>query len=294
MKITAIGTVVKDIIHHFDGSISQSLGGLTYTIRALLSLLHEEDTIIPVSYAGEDVYERIIELYSGQAQVGREGFLYISRPNNAVELSYMNEAERQERSLYPFPEIPFSLLQPFLTADVLLINMISGWDISLDTLRQIRQNFKGLISIDIHSLALGREENGLRYLRPIEAGGWIENCDIIQANERELEALGGNPGKPEIFLRDTCFKEKKIFNLTRAYLGSSTYYFKDHKIKRFDANPPAEFKVIDPTGCGDAFVAGFVLDYFKNRDIKQAARAANRIAAYTGTFKGLPGPINAN
>ena len=288
MKILIIGTLVKDIIRHFDGTVSRSLGGLNYTIQALLSLTGAKDVILPLSYVGEDIYDEILETYRNCRQVRSDGFILTARPNNAVELIYTDSAERQERSCYPFPEIPFSVIEPFLEVDVILVNMISGWDIRLRTLVEIRNRFSGLISLDLHSLTLGRRDDGLRFPDNIEARGWIENCDIIQANEREFRAIGGDPENPELFFREICFKEDKIFNLTRSKYGSSSFYLQNGRLRRIDKTPPPEMKIVDPTGCGDAFMAAFIYDYFKNRAIEKAAKTANYRAAYTGTFRGLP------
>lgn len=290
MKILTVGTIVKDIIHHFNGTQSYSLGGLTYTIAALLSLVGDNDVIIPVSYIGEDVYSEILKMYENKPQIQSNGFIMLRQPNNAVELTYVNPVDRQECSRYPFPEIPFSDIEPFLGADVLLLNLISGWDIALQTLVKIRQRFSGFICLDLHSLTLGRKSDGMRYLRNTEAGDWIKHSDIIQANEREFKAIGGDPGNPELFFREICFKEGKIFNLTRSHRGSSSFYWEDGNLNCIDAAPAAEMKVIDPTGCGDAFMAGFIFDYYINRDIEKAAKAANLSAAITGAFKGLYQP----
>jgi len=289
MNILLIGTIVKDVIHHYDGSTSRSLGGLMYSIQAVLPLLQEGDVLTPLTYVGEDIYDQVLDRYSGNKQIRTSGFLLKKQPNNTVELTYRDPQERQERSLHPFPELPFSLIEPFLWADLLLLNLISGWEVSVNTFTRIRQAFPGRISLDLHSLVLGRRANGLRFLQPFEnIGPWITNSDVVQANESEFEMLGTHSGNPEDFFDKICFKEDKIFNLTRASRGSRSFFMRNGALRQWDQKPPAGLEVLDPTGCGDAFMAGFALEYQRSGELAKAAEAANYLAALTGTFKGLP------
>ncbi|MEJ2056077.1 MAG: PfkB family carbohydrate kinase [Calditrichaceae bacterium] len=46
--------------------------------------------------------------------------------------------------------------------------------------------------------------------------------------------------------------------------------------------------VIDPTGCGDTYLAAFGITYFKTGDVSVAAKRANLAAALTGSIKGSP------
>ena len=47
-------------------------------------------------------------------------------------------------------------------------------------------------------------------------------------------------------------------------------------------------EVVDTTGCGDAFAAGFVTEYATSKDPVSATRLANRVASVNCTVAGLP------
>ncbi len=291
MRILVIGTIIRDIIRSIDGTVTLSPGGLCYTINSLLSLIDEDDKVIPISFVGRDFYDEIIHRYKENKQLVTDGLIPCDQLNNTVELKYINPAERQERSLNPFPKLPYSAIENLLDADAVMINLISGWELDLAALRKIRDNFPGIISIDLHNLIMGRREDGLRFLRPVKnIGGWIECADVIQVNESEFEIIGGDIARPEIFFRRSCFKDGNIFNLTKGKEGSTTYYYKNAELVEYKAFPAEGLKVIDPTGCGDAFMSGFLLNYIKAKNLQNAADKANIIAALSGTFYGLPDP----
>ena len=72
-------------------------------------------------------------------------------------------------------------------------------------------------------------------------------------------------------------KYDKLFNVTLAAEGSVTYYQgQEYRVK---AVPVAE--VIDTTGCGDSYHAGFVCSYMKDGDILAAMHEGSKVASET-------------
>ncbi|NOX89514.1 MAG: carbohydrate kinase family protein [Calditrichaeota bacterium] len=287
MRIAVLGTIIKDRIHPFRGEVTEGFGGVFYSIQALRALCDRDDTIIPISYVGSDFYDRVVDYLKQDERINTDALYRLDAPNNRVELYYKNKHERVEYSLFPMPPLDYQKVQPFLDVDILIVNFISGWDIGLDDLKKVSRNFKGLLAADIHSLTLDRKENGLRVFRKVEnLDEWLSGLNIVQCNEREFSQLYS--GEVEDFYKEYCFDENKIINLTLGARGSLTVYRADNRVLKIHEKPPAKIKVIDPTGCGDAFSAGFVLEYFKTNDIRRAARKANFVAAVTGSIKGLP------
>ena len=68
--------------------------------------------------------------------------------------------------------------------------MISGVDITLHTLKNIRKNFSGYIHIDIHNIVMHTKEDGSRIHKPVENWyEWCTNSDTVQMNEFEIATL---------------------------------------------------------------------------------------------------------
>lgn len=290
MKILLIGTIVRDIIEYLDGSIFKAFGGLTHSINAALALCEEEDKLIPVSRIGKDIYNDIQNMWPDEPNLIRDGFLRDDKINNYVKLRYINESERIEQSLNPMKPLNFEDIKPLLSVDLVLVNLISGWDVRLEFIQQLRKNFDGIISVDIHSLTLGRSGNGTRYFRRLpDIKPWLDSADIIQLNMNEYRMIAEEDSKPEDFFLHTCAQSDKIFNLTNGEQGSKSILINKNGSYNVIKTPSAaDVKVVDPTGCGDTFLAAFGIHYFKHKDVHLAARQANITAALAGSIKGSP------
>lgn len=76
--------------------------------------------------------------------------------------------------------------------------------------------------------------------------------------------------------------------ITRGALGPVTVYRRDGEPKAFAIPSEPVRDVIDTTGCGDAFAAGFVTEFAASKDPVGATRLANRVASVNCTVAGLP------
>ncbi len=291
MKVLLIGTVMQDTIYSYDGTKKKSFGGLIYLINAMRSALDANDRILPVSWVGEDIYEQLSAYLGDDQRIDLSGLCRTAQKNNRVELRYTSPDERIERSLYPFPPLEYEHIEGFLDFDIAVFNFISGWDLGYETMARFRTNFKSLIYMDLHSLTLGRKEDGIRYYRPLpEVDKWIALCDIMQLNQNEFNLINERQDQESDYFRNHCLDHDKIINLTKAEQGSVTYFKENEALQSCKAKPPVSVRVKDPTGCGDAFAAGFLNHYFKTSDIREAAKKGNIIASIFGHFKGVPEP----
>ena len=106
-----------------------------------------------------------------------------------VQLIIDNIGERKET----YSQVSQNLILPtdnLNRFDGILVNMISGYDISLTQLEQLRKNYHGVIYFDVHTLSRGVDKNLNRIFRRIENfNKWAECIDILQANESELLTL---------------------------------------------------------------------------------------------------------
>ena len=136
---------------------------------------------------------------------------------------------------------------------------------------------------------------------------WIEMFDVVQMNEVEARLLAGTdhetaaaggPGGPGglleaegdfiAFGRSVISLGPSVCVITRGPLGPVTVYRNDREPAAFAIPSEPVRGVVDTTGCGDAFAAGFVTEYVTSKDPVSATRLANRVASVNCTVAGLP------
>jgi sugar/nucleoside kinase (ribokinase family) len=168
-------------------------------------------------------------------------------------------------------------------AELILINFISGADISGRNLHWLRDQHQGKIYMDFHSRTLGRRRDGSRFLRrPVDWKEYLGCADIAQMNEVEFELLSGHEAN-EISCVD--FLKRQLYR-TRCLIvtcGSQGCFVMQRldTIIRLTSIPASHVaKITDTTGCGDIFSAGFIANYLTTNDEVVAARYATRLASW--------------
>jgi len=295
-KLVVIGTINKDTIIFPNGKKTESFGGILYNILTLSYLGREGVKIYPVCNLGYDVYNQVISRLKNCDNVDLSGIKKANCKNNHAFLSINQNNQREEILENKVPPLSFSQIKPFLKADVILVNFISGFDLSLVTLKKIRKSTDALIFMDVHSLTLGVGDSGKRFFKaPKNWREWIKQADIVQMSLSELKELAKRNLK--------SYQEIKEFGEYILSLGPKTVLitlgekgalmiFYD-KVRRFvrmhleKGSKVQRFK--DATGCGDVFSAGFLICYIHTRDLIKSVNFANYVAAQKCKISGVEG-----
>jgi len=291
MQISVIGTFNRDTTYPINGGKTESYGGLIFTVMGLSYLLDPDDKIYPICNVGHDIFDDLKKKLSSQENIVLIGLDKVMQKNNHVTLTYKNKDTRDEILTDPVPPIKFEQIEPFLNVDLIVINFISGFELSLETLLQIRRKSSGKIYMDIHSLTLGRDKNGRRFLKPIpEWQRWIEQTDVIQMNVVEANLLmnSNNMQFKDIphFADYILDLGPEIFIMTCASEGSRIFYRNELDLVERGIKPYYTGKEVDPTGCGDIYAAAFISSYYKGGVAEEAATYASYISGLSCTLKG--------
>lgn len=283
-NIGLVGTINRDTIYRPDGSAVESWGGLLYSIKYLCD--ESVGDIVPTVNLGNDAHDPVMAILSRFRRVDTSHIREVSDKNNHCFLHYHNESHKCEILKGGVPQLTFGRLRPLLDCDLVMVNFISGADVTLLALEKFRTWYSGLIYMDIHSHTLGKRkvEGGYRrhLRRPPHWRRYVACADILQVNAVEFELLSG----AEISRKtagDFFEAEAGHLKCLVVTLGSDgslvTYRSRQGMMVTRHIAPVNVRRVYDTTGCGDIFGAGFVAEYLRTRSFLKAARHGNRLAA---------------
>ncbi len=290
MKVLVIGHLCLDVIHPLKGPEIESYGGIYYAIGTLAALLGPGDSVIPVFGLNASDYEPLVGNLSRFPNVDCSGIFAFEEPTNRVQLHYTSASTRIECSRNIATPIPFDRIRKFLSVDGILVNMISGSDITLETFDQIRMAIRPArtpIHFDYHSLTLGVNGNNERFRRPLENWRrWGFMTDTIQMNEDEIRGLSGEAMSEEQTAGHLLTLSVRAVLITRGERGVAVYSNDRKRLTRTDIPGLAVNGGGEPTGCGDVFGAAFHYCFIKTSDLIASAEFANRTAAAKVLLRG--------
>jgi sugar/nucleoside kinase (ribokinase family) len=293
MLITVIGHLCKDIIHipGEEEKPQESFGGIIFTLFTLANLMNEKDRIQPVFGVGQADYEGLMEQLEKYKNIDTSGIFKFKGPTNQVQLFYQKNAQaRVECSKNISPPIPFNRIKPYLDGDGVLINMISGSDITLETLDYIRMGVRDRdipIHFDFHSLTLGIDQEFQRFRRPLtDWRRWCFMLNSIQMSEDEALGLSAERYEETTLINHLMPLMVETLMITRGDRGVSVIVQDIHKkLTRKDFAGESFGDIVDTTGCGDVFGAAFLYQFLKSKDSINAVEFANKTAALNATLK---------
>ena len=287
-RVAVLGTINRDTVFTSAGKRWEGFGGILYNLLGLSFLGEEGILLYPICNLGEDCYQEVMEIISRFENICPDGIRKREGRNNHTIIRYSPSGEKREILEGRLPPLGYEEVAPFLGVDLLLVNFISGFDLELAALKLIRRKFGGVIYMDLHSLTLGIDSQGRRYLRPIPQGDeWVGQADILQVNRKEAELLWGRPLRES---EDFSQLGKEAlswgpFCLLVTLGPRGTLLMEEGKMTHFPSASTAHFD--DPTGCGDLFASGFIWEYLKSKDTHQACQGGNRLASAGGIINQL-------
>ena len=293
MRIGIIGIINHDTISMANGEQLEDLGGILYNTTVLADLIEDSSSLYPISLIGKDCYDAMLTILETRPVVETSGVALCPKGTSRNHIRYDTSMEKIERLTNHVGPITFKQIEPYLDLDALLVNFIVGDDISLKTMRTIRKQATGLLYLDVHNLCLGINEKGLRLPRaPENWKTWMEMFDVVQMNEVEARLLAGQ--NLEIIDEYVAFGETilplgpSVFIVTRGAHGSVAVYQKDGRVRSIVTPPETVSKMVDTTGCGDAFAAGVLIGYLNTTDTASAILLASKVATLNCSTAGMP------
>ena len=271
--ITAIGNPVYDYIKtkdfETDGRI---LSGCSTNAALTLSKLGEEIRLIGA--IGDDFRSNFIEKLKS---FKIETVLHESAETGGFSLIYYDDFGNRTLDLLGRAD-DIKIIRPenYLDSKAILVGPILG-EISFETIKTIRDNFDGFMFCDPQGLLRNADENGRIFHKKNEG---IEETlsvfDVVKPNELEAKILTGIDSRRDPYKAAKIIKDwgPKIVIVTLAELGSVIY-----DGKTYIDIPAYKTKLVDATGAGDTYMAGFTFEYLRTGDLKKSGCFASSVSS---------------
>jgi hypothetical protein len=281
MKILVIGHSVEDHIHFNDKEVINP-GGIFYSVMGMTNFLDDNDEVFLITSLDRKNEHLFSKLYEG---VNKENIQYTDKIPK-VHLRHHGNEERCEQYENITDKLSLKMVGGYSQFDGILINMITGFDITSSDLAEIRSNYKGTIYLDIHTLSRGVGKNNHRYFRPIpDAGIWISSVDILQVNESELKTLADEKNEIEAARKVLSLGLKHLI-VTKGESGVRIYWRNREEIESCFI-PAIKVETKNKIGCGDIFGSVFFYFYLIENDFIKALKIANIAAGCSAAYSDI-------
>lgn len=286
MKIAIIGHIPHDRYVLHDGSKYSGFGGILYGAVALAKNMERDGEIVLISRVGERIasdIKRILQQYGSITPkidtVPEYGWV--------VEATYLDGEHRREQLLGSVPPWSASeLIDSVAGCDAAILNMVTGFELTLAEFRRFARAAPPVL-LDFHSLALGRDETGLRYQRPHpEPTRWCCPAALVQMNRAELRSV--LPGiSPMEGVAAITHWGPQWAAVTDGSHGA--WVAENGHATHVPAVAPTADPV-DPTGCGDVFGATLLVEMLKGSSLVVATQKAQLLARKNADHAGILSP----
>ncbi len=293
MKIAVIGAIVYDEIITQDGARRESFGGVLYNIASLSSIVDEGAEIHPVTNVAQDRWDDVMEILARYPLVRTEAVERAPGKVTAARLVYTSATWREETVLHMMRPLTPERLASAFDAEAMLVNFVNGTEMDLGTFAHLRGHARGYLHLDVHSKVARWDGQG----RKSQVGfadwrEWLGLVDAAQMNEFECEQTVGRKltTQQDYVQAGAQIAEcgPPIVLITLGPLGSVLVYRRAGEGLYWVANPALEVeRVVDTTGCGDSFSAGFMWNYLRCGDPVKANAAANIVGGTNCTVAGI-------
>lgn len=278
-RILLIGQSVEDRICYRD-NYQIKPGGIYYSAAALQYIKDPDDEIYLCTSCRKND-ELFRELY----EKINPGYFNYTDVIPKVRLNIYDDRERDE--IYENITGELSLSTADLNRfDGILINMVTGFDISLKQMEEIRNNYNGMIYFDVHTFSRGLNNKMEREFRVIPGfEKWLKNIDILQTNSRELFTLKNSDDRDAI-IKCVLHSNVKYLLETKGSKGAVCFSRKNSDIV-MDEMPAISINVKNQVGLGDVFGAVYFYSYIKNKIPGTALKNAVVAAGYAATYNDI-------
>ena len=284
--VCVVGHITRDIVRVGQTMRIASGGTAYYTAMALKRL--GLSVAVVTKGAGNDREDLLRELTLEKVTV----FWKDGETTSAFENIYSG------RGLDTRTQVLKSVGTPFSAEDV---TKLSAWafhfgplvkqDIPLPVLKQAGKRGK-IVSLDVQGMVRPARLGTITQEDWADKKKWLQYVHILKANETEAFILSGENNMDRAAAVLASFGPKEVV-ITLGGRGSLVYT--GHRLHKIPSWAPR--RLVDPTGCGDTYMAGYLYERLRGKTPEMAARFAAAMASLKlesrGPFMGGQADIHA-
>ncbi len=294
-EIAVVGTINYDRVILPGGESFQGLGGILYNVLTLAPFVGAEDRIIPIGRVGVERRRQVESLLAPWPAIDRSNLLWNEGGSNETVLTYRSADRREEALVERVAPLTWEEIAPAAAAHHVVINMISGKEVTAPLVARIASEGKGKILLDIQSLTFTFDRASKRsHAQVADWREWLGPAETVKGNEQEMRALAGGGDEPfggsiEDLARLVLDAGPAVVLITRGTQGHciARRFGSGARCESFPAPPVPAERVVDTTGCGDAFTSGYLLGSLRGEDPVASSLLGASLAAEVCTLQGV-------
>ena len=283
MKLLLLGHLCIDRENPAGGPPRERWGGIANSVAALGALAGTGDTVLPVCGVGAEDEKKFLEWLGRCPAVDPSGVFTLAGPTNRIDVFEKENGVRVACTGEIAPPIPFERIRKFLSADGLLVNMVSGSDIQIETLDQIRMEVRARatpIHLDYHNLTTGIGPGRERVRRPLaDWRRWAFMVTTVQLSEEEASGLTVDGLTEQQLTGHLLTLGVTGVVITRGSRGATLFESEHKKVVRCEIAGIPSGGTGDRTGSGDVLGAALLYRFVATSDLKGSAEFANLTAS---------------
>lgn len=274
--VCVIGHVTKDIIRI--GCIEKEMpGGAAYYFSVALKNLGANVSLI--TKVAEEDRSLLNDLINNNITV----FYKNSQETTVFENVYLNNFDFRVQNVRCVAQ-PFSVKDiPDISAQMFHLGPLTKDDIPLEILKYISKKVR--LSVDIQGFLRRIERSKVKSNDWEEKDEGLACINILKTDETEAKVLSGEGSVRKAIVKLSTYGIDEIV-ITLGSKGSLIY----SNGKLYSIQPFPVKKIVDATGCGDTYMAGYIYKRLKSSDINESGRFASAIASLkiekSGPFRG--------
>lgn len=295
LKIVVAGPIPRDTISTYTNDIITRYGCVTHPVIALAKLLDKMGTVAPVTNIHKKDFDGIEAEFKPWKNIDISGINTLEDRGTVILLDFKDQNNREEKQLACMNPILPKHMEEHLDADAFVFVPITDFEISLSTLRTIKERSKGIIVFDAHGATTAMDVTGKRHRKFwVDRDEWLPYIDVLKMNLEESQCMWfSNEYDHEIpsiydenhtahlieLAEHVLDRGVSYFYVTMDSRGCILYQRKNGKtVKDWIESVPVG-KVVDTTGCGDSFAGGLAYGFARYDDPIKAGQFANILGA---------------